>query len=137
MIYNENESAIIFFDELCPLCSKWSLLVIKQSNSKIFFSPLSSNFAKRTLKLDTNINSKYSDSLFFYKDNRIFKEGKAIKEIIKLLSGHFIIYKLLLIIPTVLLNYIYKMIAKNRHRLFGRYKECPISITKSGYFIYK
>ena len=131
----KNETILIFFDELCPFCTKWTKFLMRYSSNKFLFSPLSSKFAKKRLALDSDINSIDLNSLLIIKNDEIFKEGAAIKEIVKELHSIGLITKICLILPESMLNNLYKLIARNRVKLFGRHLSCPLDLTESKYFI--
>ena len=134
-MYKKKETILIFFDELCPFCTKWTKFLIRYSNNNFLFSPLSSKYAKKRLDLDSNINSIDFNSLIIIKDDQVYKEGAAIKEIVKELHSIGLITKICLILPESILSIFYKLIARNRVKLFGRHLTCPLDLTESKYFI--
>jgi predicted DCC family thiol-disulfide oxidoreductase YuxK len=131
----KNETTLIFFDELCPFCTKWTKLLIKYSNNKFLFSPLSSKFAKKRLALNPDLNTIELNSLLIIKNDQILKEGAAIKEIVKELHSIGFIIKICLILPESILSIFYRLIARNRVKLFGRYLSCPLALSESIYLI--
>jgi len=111
---------IIFFDGECGLCNKAIDLIIRVDTSKkIYFSSLQSPFAIRffkhrviTIKLDT---------IYFYHRQRIYDRSAAIKQILLCLKGFwYIIGLFIVLIPKPIADYIYRHIAANRFKLFGK-----------------
>ena len=110
---------ILFFDEVCELCSWFIQFVSRRDKKKSFlFAPLQGETAKKHLDLKDIQNLS---SIVVLKENKLYKEGQALKVILKNLYpyGSF----LLAITPPFLVNKIYHFIAKRRYRWFGTRKE--------------
>tara|TARA_B100000003_G_scaffold200669_1_gene207789 strand:- start:457 stop:858 length:402 start_codon:yes stop_codon:yes gene_type:complete len=115
---------IIFFDGECNLCDNTIRYIIKNDKLKIFnFSSLQSDFAKNFL-----IFNKIKDSgetiILFYK-NSFFTESDAMLIILKNLKGlNRLFYLILKLCPRFFINFIYKIISKNRYIIFGKKNYC-------------
>tara|TARA_Y100001970_G_scaffold241802_1_gene305647 strand:- start:2578 stop:2988 length:411 start_codon:yes stop_codon:yes gene_type:complete len=134
---NHKYQNIIFFDELCPFCTKWVPCIINHSKINFYISPLSSRFAQKKLNLNKQIDSINFESIIILQSNEVIKDGAAIKFIIKNTTGILSILKLLLIFSDSTVNTIYKIFTKNRTRIFGRHKSCPKNIVENEKFIYE
>ena len=110
---------IIYYDEECALCNNIVRILLSIDKKKKFnFSPLSS------LK---DFNKKLPDSIILKLNDKTYFEGMAIKKILENLSyGWKILGYFLNIFPINFLNYIYRLISKNRKQFFIKnMKSCP------------
>ena len=122
-----NYHNIIFFDGYCILCNKFIDLFLDLDKSKhLYYTPLTSNYAQKILSgLDiTEINSSNIDTVIYLKDKKIFLKSDAIIEIIKELGGVYKASILLYVVPQIIRNWCYDLVAENRYSLFGKMKEC-------------
>lgn len=120
-------SKILFFDGECSICNKAVDFSLKHNpKQNIYFSSLQSEFASDFLQ-PYNLNPKDLDSVIFYEDGKIFTESEAIfrlnKQLIGLRSSLFSFFK---IIPRFVTDPIYRVVAKNRHRVIEKGKYCRI-----------
>ena len=123
------DQILLFFDVNCELCSQFIQFASKRDKKKIFlFTPLQGETAKKHLDLKDIQNLS---SIVVYKENKLYREGQAVKLILRNLYPYRSF--LLIIIPSLLVNKIYHFIAKRRYHLFGKRNEksFPPHIKKS------
>ncbi len=116
---------LVFYDGECGFCDHVVQFLLRRDNSQIFsFAPLQGSTAKELLK---NLPKKYwnEDSLVLiqnYKtsEQRFYILGKAALRILWLLGGRWSLLGWISFLPGWLYNWIYRIIAKNRHRLFNK-----------------
>lgn len=112
---------IIFYDGLCGLCDKSVQLVLKHDKKQLFkFATLQGNLAKQTLPHLTE------DSFVLYQNHRIYLRSTAALHVAKQLSGLWPLLFTFIIVPPFIRDGIYRLIAKNRYKWFGRYDACKI-----------
>lgn len=119
-------SRVIFFDGVCNLCN-WSVrFIIKHDKRCIYsFASLQSEFAKDQLIQVNGQDIKY-DSIVYLEDNLILAQSDAILNIVLGFGGVWKLVGIFKIIPKQLRDGIYKIIANNRYRWFGKRKECMV-----------
>jgi len=121
----ENQS-VILFDGICNLCSQWVQYVIKRDSKALFkFAPLQSNLGDSIIE-NYQINTKGRASIVLIENNKAHIESTAILRIISKLEGPIKILSLFSIIPKPIRDKAYRLIAKNRYRLFGKKESCLI-----------
>ena len=122
---------IIFYDEPCVLCNYWVQKLCRwDKEDQLRFSSLDSalflGFAKER-KLDLN----QIDSIVVWDQQYSFSlEAEGVFMVIKRLGG---VWRLLLpfsFLPIVLTNAIYRIVAKNRYRWFGKHEHCPLPVAR-------
>ena len=117
---------IIFYDGVCNMCNSFVNTIISlDKKNQLFFSPLNGKIAKKLLK-EHREKIKNIDSVIFYSHSKISVKSKAVIDIINSLGSLYKIISILNIIPALLLDYIYDLVAKNRYSWFGKKSSCPM-----------
>jgi predicted DCC family thiol-disulfide oxidoreductase YuxK len=121
----KNKNPILFFDGVCNLCNTSVQFIIKRDKKKVFlFASLQSDVAKNIL-----LHKKYKINMdtivLFYKD-KIYTKSDAALLIFRLLGFPYNILFPLIIIPRIIRNFVYDLIAKNRYKWFGKKDFCMI-----------
>jgi predicted DCC family thiol-disulfide oxidoreductase YuxK len=121
----KNKNPILFFDGVCNLCNASVHFIIKRDKKKVFlFASLQSDVAKNVL-----LHKKYKINMdtivLFYKD-KIYTKSDAALLIFRLLGFPYNILFSLIIIPKIIRNFVYDLIAKNRYKWFGKKDFCMI-----------
>lgn len=117
----QNSEQIIIFDGICGLCNKSVDILIKLDSQKQFkYTSLQGEFIK-TLEIDPDI-----DSIIFYDDNTLYYKSNAILKIFNALGGVWKLTNIFYVIPRVIRDYIYDVIAKYRYKIFGKILNCRV-----------
>lgn len=119
------EKPVILFDGVCNLCNSAVNFILKRDKKKQF------RFVSLQTERGAEVIAKFeispeTDSVILIFDNRAYTESDAAIEIARLLPtpwNWFLVFK---IIPEKLRNRIYKWIAKNRYRWFGKRETCRV-----------
>ncbi len=121
-----NNQAIILFDGVCNLCNTAVNFVIKrdQKNS-IQFAPLQSETA-HTLLEKHDMPSEDMKSFIFIEKGKLYSLSTAALKVCRYLNGAWSLLYGFMIIPSFIRDAIYKWIAKNRYKWFGKKDECMI-----------
>lgn len=110
---------VILFDGVCGLCNKAVDILIKMDREKQFkYTSLQGEYVK-TLDIEPNI-----DSIIFYEDGTFYYKSTAILKILRSLGGLWIFSNIFYIIPLVIRDFIYDIIAKYRYKIFGKMESC-------------
>ncbi len=120
-----NKDYIILFDGICNLCNFGVDFVIKRDKEKLFrFVSLQSNEGK---KLVTNYKiAQKTDSVILIKNNDAFVESDAAIEIGNMLPAPWKWASAFRFIPRKIRDMIYRWVARNRYRWFGKRKTCRV-----------
>lgn len=117
---------IVLFDGQCKFCNRSVQFILKYDRKKIFhFAPLQSDFGQKLLA-KSPFDPNALDSIVLLKKGKYFSHSDAAIHIGSDLGAGFMLLKLLFIFPRFLRDFIYRLIAKNRHRLMGRKATCRI-----------
>lgn len=151
-VSDNKHKTLVLFDGDCVLCNFWVTLIKRNRNANTFqcmslqswtnsgSNDLESN--NSTLKISDSVNSNTNalklnaniqqsitqlpDSVIVIKNNQVYIESDAVLEVLKQLSGPM---KMLLIgycIPKGIRNRLYRWVAKNRYRWFGKTDTCSL-----------
>jgi predicted DCC family thiol-disulfide oxidoreductase YuxK len=114
---------IIFFDGECLLCHSFIQFLWKRDiHRTLNYAPLQGETAKRALPetLRKNLNT-----VVYLDEDKISEKSEAVANVLCQLEG---IYKLIGILiklsPQFIRNFVYDVVAKNRHKWFGGTKNC-------------
>jgi predicted DCC family thiol-disulfide oxidoreductase YuxK len=120
-----NNNPLILFDGVCNLCNGTVDFILKRDPKKKFrFVALQSEAGEVTRK-------KFSipdeiDSVVLIYNEKVYYESDAALEIARLLPAPWKWSVVLKFVPVGWRNTVYKWIARNRYRWFGKKKECRI-----------
>ena len=127
MLYLPKNKKIILFDGVCNLCDSLLQFVIRHDKKDVFrFVALQSNLGQEIVN-HIGIQNKNIDSVILYVPGvAYYYKSSAALEIARELGGFFHLGTVFKIIPTVLRNYIYYYVAKNRYSWYGKKASCMI-----------
>lgn len=120
---------VILFDGKCNLCNHSVQFIIRRDPKAQFkFASLHSDVGKQLLK--RNSYNQSSDSIIFIDNNKCYSASAAVLRICFYLKGYWKLFSIFLFVPTPVRDYVYRMIAKNRYRWFGKQDNCIIPSSK-------
>jgi predicted DCC family thiol-disulfide oxidoreductase YuxK len=115
---------IVLFDGVCQLCNGSVLFIVKRDPSRQFrFAALQSTAGAallRTFGLPTDV----LDTLVLIEGDRVFTRSTASLRIARRLSGLWPLLYGLIVVPRPLRDLLYRVVARNRYRWFGRRDAC-------------
>ncbi|MBX3244682.1 MAG: thiol-disulfide oxidoreductase DCC family protein [Acidobacteria bacterium] len=116
--------AIILFDGVCNFCNGTVNFVIENDKAGYFkFAPLQSEAGER-LAAEYGISQIETDSVILIEDGKAYTLSTAALRIARKLDGIWSAAYAGVIVPRPIRNFLYKLFAKNRYRLFGRTEAC-------------
>ena len=125
---------IILFDGVCNLCNGAVRFIIKRDRfGKFRFASLQSD-AGRALLERNGVTRWGTDSIVYIpQQGDAFRESSAVLYILKELGRGWQLFFPLIHIPAFLRDGIYRFIARNRYRWFGKKEKCmlPSDTTRS------
>jgi len=119
-----NNEKILLFDGYCNLCSRLVNFIIKRDKkAKFLFVSLQSANGQSLLK-KFGLPGDDFDSVVYIMGDKYYLKSSAILHILKELGGIWKLFFIFIIIPHFIRDFIYKIIAKTRYRIFGRHDSC-------------
>ena len=121
---------ILLFDGHCNLCNAWIQFIVKRDSAgTIRFASLQSGAGRRILE-EHKIDENYIESLVFFEEERFSVSSTAALRTLSYLDSwqkHLIF---LAVVPRSLRDLVYRFIAGNRYKWFGRREQCMIPTTE-------
>jgi predicted DCC family thiol-disulfide oxidoreductase YuxK len=114
---------VIFFDGVCTMCNRFVDLVLRADRKRVFcFAPLQGGTARRVLPSLPADPAKWS---MVYVDERgVHEQSDASLYVYRRLGGWFWPLSLLRFVPRMLRDPVYRCVARNRYRWFGKSETC-------------
>lgn len=114
---------IIFFDGVCTLCNGFIDFLIKRDTQKRFhYAPLQGQTAFERLPM----SRLKLESIVYLKDGITLTHSDAALSVLQDLGGLWNLVSLFKIFPKQLRDSVYKIIALNRYKWFGRRETCRV-----------
>ena len=118
-------AGIVFFDGVCNLCNAAVRFIIKRDPRGYFrFASLQSEAAARMLPPDCR--EKAGDSIILLEDGDCYGTSTAALRIARRLRAPWPLLYGAALIPRFIRDPIYRWIARNRYRWFGKKDSCPL-----------
>lgn len=115
---------IVLFDGVCNLCSGSVQFVLKRDPEARFrFASLQSE-AGQTIQAEHGLDPGVLSSVLLLEDGRLYRESDAALRIARHLPGAWKLLTVFKIIPRPIRDGMYRFIARNRYRWFGKAETC-------------
>lgn len=117
---------LVIYDGVCNFCNGAVNFIVKRDHAERFvFSPMQTDFAQEMIKRYA-IETVGKDTFLLIKNGHAYVWSNAALEISKDLSGIWSWCNFFRIIPRPFRDFIYRIFARNRIRLFGRTEQCVV-----------
>ena len=118
---------IILFDGVCNLCNDAVIFIIKHDkNDQFRFASLQSEIGRKLME-ERGIDPNYLDSIILIEPGVAwYEKSDAALEIAKDLNGIYQSLRIFKFLPRGFRNSVYKGIANNRYKWFGKKESCMI-----------
>ena len=117
---------VILFDGVCNLCNGFVQFVLKRDKKKTFqFASLQSKYGT-WLSAHINLPIAKPETIVLFDGQKILTESDAVIKIVTSLSGIWKISIVLTIVPRFMRNWFYRLIARNRYKIFGKRDQCMV-----------
>jgi predicted DCC family thiol-disulfide oxidoreductase YuxK len=118
---------IILFDAECVLCSANAQFVLRHDKSARFRLASIQGGAGRTLCREHGLDPNDPTTILVIEEARVRRDSDAVLAIYEGLGRPWRLFSLLRLVPALLRDPVYRWIARNRYRLFGRRTSCWIA----------
>ena len=115
----------LLYDGECKFCNFWVALIQRQkAQQKFRYFALQSKEGVELLR-QYEVDETIDSVLVVHKGNLYVKSSAALK-VAKILGGRWNFFLIFWLIPRPIRNWLYDLIARNRHRFFTRRENCEI-----------
>lgn len=120
------DKPIVLFDGVCNLCNASVNRIIDRDPGDTFrFAALQSEVG-RSLAAEHGIDADRLGSLVLIEDGQAYVRSTAALRIARRLNGPLRLLWPLVIVPAPLRDLVYRLVANNRYRLFGKRDRCRL-----------
>ena len=124
---------IILYDGVCGLCNRLVQFLLKHDREgRLQFASLQSDFAEKVLSRH-GLNAKDLDTVHVVEnydqpDERVLQRSDAILRASRELGGFWSASSAIgRVVPRPLRDLVYRFVATNRYRVFGKYDTCMLT----------
>lgn len=118
---------IVLFDGVCNLCSRAvQFMIARDPAGKLKFAALQSEAGQALLQqyqLQATLDGR-DDTVVYIEDGQVYTHSAAGLRIARHLNGPVRLAAPLILVPRFIRDFVYRLIARNRYRWFGRKDVC-------------
>ena len=121
-------SSIVLFDGVCNFCNAGVNFIIDRDRAAHFrFAPLQSEYAKRLLaERGVDVGEGDPESMVLVEGERVSLRSTAALRIARRLAGPWRLAFAFVAVPAFARDGVYRLVARQRYRLFGRSDACRV-----------
>jgi predicted DCC family thiol-disulfide oxidoreductase YuxK len=128
-------SHLVLYDGSCGFCNRSVQFILKNEESNtLFFAAIQSETAKKLFE-SMSIKKPDLNTFYFYSNGVLYKRSSAAILVSKFLKKPYRFIGFFSWVPTFLRDRIYRIIAKNRHRLAKEYCYIPQKEQKERFLV--
>jgi predicted DCC family thiol-disulfide oxidoreductase YuxK len=122
-------TTLVLYDGVCGLCNGLNQFLLKRdAHDRFRFASLQSDFAASLLKRyevnNLDLDTVYVVANYGQPSQRLLARSDAILHVIRQLGGVWGVLSAGTVLPKAFRDGLYKMVARNRYRIFGKYDVC-------------
>ncbi len=120
---------ILFFDGQCGLCNRFiDFMLWADSRGRFRYAPLQGETAQRLLGLKPGPEDSANEprSFVFLEKGQHYAQSNAVLLVLRRLGGPWQLLFPLYVFPRPLRDFVYRVVARNRYRWFGKHEACRI-----------
>lgn len=124
-----NQGAIIVFDGVCMLCNGWVQFLLRHDRKRRYRFAAMQEPAGRALLAEHGLDPDDPTSFLLIEHDRgpaprVSMGVTAIRRVLVGLGGFWRLFAMSAVVPRVIGDPLYLMVARNRYRWFGRHDVC-------------
>ena len=123
--------AVIVFDGVCVLCNGWVRFLLRHDRRKRYRFAAMQNEAGRRLLAANGLDPDDPVSFLLIEYDRgatprVSTDTTAIRRVVAGLGGAWRVAHVAALLPGFVRDPLYRLVARNRYRLFGRHDACMV-----------
>jgi predicted DCC family thiol-disulfide oxidoreductase YuxK len=117
-----NSPTIVFFDGVCGLCNRFVDFLVQRDRERVLrYAPLQGRTAAAFAGLPTEL-----DTVAVAHEGRVLVRSDAALLVLRQLGGVWALVRVVSLVPRVLRDAMYDIIARNRYGWFGKHDACRL-----------
>ena len=118
------DSAIIVFDSVCVLCSRWLKFVLRHDKRNLYRFAAMQGRAGGALLTAQGLNARDPSSFLLLEDGVAYTDSEAIIRVLTSFGGAWRMAAALRTIPRAARDRAYRTLARHRYQWFGKLDQC-------------
>ncbi|MEK4449879.1 thiol-disulfide oxidoreductase DCC family protein [Paenibacillus sp. FSL L8-0506] len=120
------DKSIVLIDGVCHLCQGVVRFIIpRDPEAKFLFAPLQNEIAAKLMK-ESGLQPGQLNTVILLENGVYYTESAAVLRIVRKLRFPWPAAYVFILVPRPLRNALYRYVAKNRYRWFGRDGQCML-----------
>ncbi|MEK3968828.1 MULTISPECIES: thiol-disulfide oxidoreductase DCC family protein [Paenibacillus] len=120
------DKSIVLIDGVCHLCQGVVRFIIpRDPEAKFLFAPLQNEIAAKLMK-ESGLQPGQLNTVILLENGVYYTESAAVLRIARKLRFPWPAAYVFILVPRSLRNALYRYVAKNRYRWFGRDEQCML-----------
>ncbi|WP_342410491.1 thiol-disulfide oxidoreductase DCC family protein [Paenibacillus sp. FSL R10-2778] len=120
------DKSIVLIDGVCHLCQRVVRFIIpRDPDAKFLFAPLQNEIAAKLMK-ESGLQPGQLNTVILLENGVYYTESAAVLRIARKLRFPWPAAYVFILVPRPLRNALYRYVAKNRYRWFGRDEQCML-----------
>ncbi|GAB3348878.1 thiol-disulfide oxidoreductase DCC family protein [Lysobacter tyrosinilyticus] len=124
MSADQDSRAVIVFDGVCVLCNGWVQFLLRHDRQGRYRFAAMQKINGRALLVRHGLNPDDPVSFLLVENGKAWSDTEAIVRVVSGLGGLWRVAMLLHAMPQSLRDRVYRWLARNRYRWFGRNETC-------------
>ncbi|VXA98601.1 conserved hypothetical protein [Luteimonas sp. 9C] len=121
-----HDGPIVVFDGVCALCSGWVRFLLRHDRRAGFRFAAMQDRVGHDLLLAHGIDPADPVSFLLVDGDAAWHDSDGVIEVLRRLGRHWRAAALLRLVPRALRDPAYRLLARNRYRVFGRRETCMV-----------
>lgn len=116
--------SIVLFDGVCHLCNGSVNFIIKHDpDSRFRFAPIQTPIGEELMRRH-HLSTETMDTVVLIEGGKAYTRSTAALRIARRLSGLWPAAYIFVVVPRLIRDAVYKVVARNRYRWFGKSESC-------------
>jgi len=117
---------IVVFDGYCSLCNGTVDFILRYDTKEEFLFSANQHEAGKELLIQHGIEPEDETTVFLIEDGQLYQRSTAALRIARRLGFPFALAWVFMLVPSFIRDAVYKVIARNRYRWFGKRDSCRL-----------
>ncbi len=120
------DQPVIVFDGVCNLCNAYVDFLVRRDKDGIFQFASNQSEAGEEIVAQAGITQFEADTIVLVEDGTAYVRSTAVLRIARQLGMPWRLFSIFLVVPAPVRDFLYRLVAKNRYRVFGKRDTCRI-----------
>lgn len=123
---SDTGQGVIVSDGVCVLCNGWVRFLLHHDRKQRYRFAAMQADSGRALLVQHGLDPRDPMSFLLVEDGRAWTDTDAIRRVLAGLGGIWRVVHLVALVPRPLRDRLYRVVARNRYRWFGRHDRCHV-----------